>query len=97
MERQDRERIDSLQRTVTSLVQDRDGLTDELDKMRLRVLTLEAILGAKGVIPIEQTSAKMQAIADAVTLRFEFAPEHANFRRLRRLGQEAGAKAEEKA
>jgi hypothetical protein len=90
MESQDRERIDALERTVTSLGRAKDALTDELNKVSLRVLALEAILEAKGVISSEETAAKMQAIDDAVTLRIEFAPAHENFRRRRRLAQEAG-------
>ena len=87
MESQDRERIDSLERTVTGLVQANDALTDELNKARLRVLALEAILEAKGVISSEETAAKMQAIEDAVTRRIEFGPEAGSVRR--RLAQEA--------
>ena len=90
MDNQDRERIDSLERTVTSLVQANDALTDELNTARLRVLALEAILEAKGIISSEETAAKMQAIDDAVTRRMEFAPETEKFRRWRRLVQEAG-------
>jgi len=85
MESQDRERIDSLERTVTSLVQANDALTDELNTARVRVLALEAILEAKGVISSEETAAKMQAIDDAVTRRIEFGPEAEDFRR--RLAQ----------
>ncbi len=87
MDNQDRERIDSLERTVTSLVQANDALTDELNKARVRVLALEAILEAKGVISREETAAKMQAIDDAVTRRIEFGPEAGNVRR--RQAQEA--------
>jgi len=87
MDNQDRERIDSLERTVTSLVQATDALTDELNKARVRVLALEAMLEAKGVISSEETAAKMQAIDDAVTRRVEFGPEAGDFRR--RLAQEA--------
>ena len=87
MDNQDRERIDALERTVTSLVQANEALTDELNKARVRVLALEAILEAKGVISSEETAAKMQAIDDAVTRRIEFGPEAGNFRR--RLAQEA--------
>ena len=83
MESQDRERIDSLERTVTSLVQANDALTDELNTARVRVLALEAILEAKGVISSEETAAKMQAIEDAVTRRIEFGPEAGDFRRRR--------------
>jgi hypothetical protein len=78
MDNQDRERIDSLERTVKSLVQANDALTDELDKARVRVLALEAILEAKGVISSEETAAKMQAIDDAVTRRIEFGREAGN-------------------
>jgi len=56
----------------------------------VRVLALEAILEAKGIISSEETAAKMQAIDDAVTRRMEFAPETEKFRRWRRLVQEAG-------
>ena len=87
MESQDRERIDSLEKTVTSLVQANNALTDELNTARVRVLALEAILEAKGVISSEETAAKMQAIDDAVTRRIECGPEAGDFRR--RLAQEA--------
>jgi hypothetical protein len=96
MDTQDRERIDGLERTVTSLAQANDALSDELNKASVRVLALEAILEAKGVISSEETAAKMQAIDDAVTLRIECAPEHENFRRRRRLAQEAGEQPNEK-
>ena len=87
MDNQDRERIDALERTVTSLVQANEALTDELNKARVRVLALEAMLEAKGVISSEETAAKMQAIDDAVTRRVEFGPEAGDFRR--RLAREA--------
>jgi hypothetical protein len=93
MESQDRERIDSLERAVTSLAQAKDALTDELNKARFRVLALEAILEAKGVISSEETAAKVQAIGDAVTLRIEFAQ---NFRHRRRLAQVAGEQPDER-
>jgi len=97
MESQDRERIASLESTVTSLVHANDALTDELKQASVRVLALEAILEAKGVISSDETAAKMQAIDDAVTRRMDFAPENEKFRRWRRLVQEAWKQPDKKA
>jgi len=69
-----------------------ETLADVAETIHTRLLALQAVLEAKGVVVDEEVKAKMQALRDASTLELEYGsdPLYEQFRQLRRLVEGSG-------
>jgi hypothetical protein len=77
-------RLGALERTFGFLI---EALVDSALAMQSRLLALQTVLEAKGVLTDPEVAAKMQALSDAAELELEYGdkPELEAFRQLRRV------------
>jgi hypothetical protein len=77
------ERIDALERTIGHLATIIDAQADSLLTAYARLLALEAVLDARGIVSTREVEARRQEMELGVEATGELAPEYEEFRRLR--------------
>ena len=77
-------RVDALERMFWSMV---ESLADAAFKMQLRLLALQTVLEAKGVLTDPEVAAKIRALSDVAELELEYGddPDVERFRQVRQL------------
>jgi hypothetical protein len=78
------ERLDALERIFGFML---EALSDTTSKIHLRLLGLQQVLEAKGLMTDAEIEARMRAISDAAEVELEYGdkPEFEQFRHLRRF------------
>jgi len=64
-------------------------LSDALLRAQTRLLALQVLLVEKGIVTDDELAARMQTMDDETTLEIELAPEHEEYRRLRKQVRDA--------